>query len=61
MRLLRPTLSYQRLQTQLPLTDQELYDRIRKTVHNKYELQVLESFLVFNKYASFPRPFASGD
>ncbi|QRV92303.1 glutamate dehydrogenase (NAD+) [Ceratobasidium sp. AG-Ba] len=47
---LMPTLSYQRLQTEQPLTDEELYDKMRKTVPNKQELQVLESFLVFNKH-----------
>ncbi|KAL6304426.1 NAD-specific glutamate dehydrogenase [Sparassis latifolia] len=47
---LMPTLSYQRLQTQVPLSDEDLYDKIRKTVHNKHELQVLESFLIFNKH-----------
>ena len=46
---LMPTLSYQRLQTQQILSDQELYDKIRKTATNKHELQVLESFLIFNK------------
>ena len=46
----RPTLSYQRLQTTQPLTDEELYDKIRRTVPNKQDLQVLESFLIFNKY-----------
>ena len=45
-------MSYQRLQTQQPLTDQELYDKIRRTAANKHELQVLESFLIFNKYVS---------
>ena len=47
---LRPTLSYQRLQTTQPLSDDELYDKIRRTVTNKHELQVLESFLIFNKF-----------
>ncbi|OCH90429.1 NAD-dependent glutamate dehydrogenase [Obba rivulosa] len=47
---LMPTLSYQRLQTQVPLSDQELYDKIRRSIHNKHELQVLESFLIFNKH-----------
>ncbi|KAF4617888.1 hypothetical protein D9613_005743 [Agrocybe pediades] len=47
---LMPTLSYQRLQTVQPLTDAELYDKIRRSVPNKHELQVLESFLVFNKH-----------
>jgi len=45
-----PTLSYQRLQTTQPLTDEELHDKIRRTVPNKHELQVLESFMIFNKY-----------
>jgi glutamate dehydrogenase len=49
----RPTLSYQRLQTEQPLSDQELYDRIRRTVLNKQHLQVLESFLIFNKSVFF--------
>ncbi|KAG6878078.1 hypothetical protein C0992_008614 [Termitomyces sp. T32_za158] len=39
-----------RLQTTQPLTDEELYDKLRRTVHNKHELQVLESFLIFNKH-----------
>ncbi|KAJ8591101.1 NADH-dependent glutamate dehydrogenase [Rhizopogon salebrosus TDB-379] len=47
---LRPTLSYQRLQTTQPLSDSELYDKIRRTVQNKQDLQVLESFLIFNKH-----------
>ncbi|PPR04087.1 hypothetical protein CVT24_010660 [Panaeolus cyanescens] len=47
---LGPTLSYQRLQTVQPLTDAELYDKIRRSVPNKHELQVLESFLIFNKH-----------
>ena len=46
---LMPTLSYQRLQVDQPLTDEELYDRIRKSVSNKHELQIFESFLVFNQ------------
>jgi glutamate dehydrogenase len=47
---LRPTLSYQRLQTERPLSDQELRDRIRRTVQDKQETAVLESFLIFNKH-----------
>ncbi|KDQ62057.1 hypothetical protein JAAARDRAFT_170205 [Jaapia argillacea MUCL 33604] len=47
---LMPTLSYQRLKTEQPLSDQELHEKIRKTVANKHELQVLESFLIFNKH-----------
>ena len=46
---LMPTLSYQRLQVQRPLSDTELHDKIRKTVSNKHEMQVLESLLIFNK------------
>ncbi|KAE9386234.1 NAD(P)-binding protein [Gymnopus androsaceus JB14] len=41
---LMPTLSYQRLQTIQSLSDEELYDKIRRTVPNKHSLQVLESF-----------------
>ncbi|KAJ2929106.1 hypothetical protein H1R20_g7992, partial [Candolleomyces eurysporus] len=44
-----PTLSYQRLQTVQPLSDPELYDKLRRTVPNKNDLQVLEAFLIFNK------------
>ena len=33
----------------MPLTDEELHDKIRRTVTNKHELQVLESFMIFNK------------
>ncbi|KAJ3481702.1 hypothetical protein NLI96_g7482 [Meripilus lineatus] len=47
---LMPTLSYQRLHTQQILNDRELYEKIRKSVQNKHELQVLESFLIFNKH-----------
>jgi glutamate dehydrogenase len=47
---LMPTLSYQRLQTEQPLSDRELYDRIRRTVSSKQDVQVLESFLIFNKH-----------
>lgn len=43
----------------MPLTDTELYDRIRRTVPNKHELQVLESFLIFNKYACPNERFSS--
>ncbi|KAG8214676.1 NADH-dependent glutamate dehydrogenase [Butyriboletus roseoflavus] len=47
---LKPTLSYQRLQNTQPLTDEELYDKIRRSIPNKQDLQVLESFLIFNKH-----------
>lgn len=52
--IISPTLSYQRLQVTHPLTDEELYDKIRRSVQNKHELQVLESFLIFNKCVSSP-------
>ena len=51
---IRPTLSYQRLQTVQPLSDPELYDKLRRTVPNKNDLQVLEAFLIFNKCAPVP-------
>lgn len=44
-----PTLSYQRLVKTEVLTDQQMYDRIRKTTANQHEFQVLESLLLFNK------------
>ncbi|KAI0031181.1 NADH-dependent glutamate dehydrogenase [Vararia minispora EC-137] len=47
---LMPTLSYQRLQTERPLGDQELRDRIRRTVQDKQEVAVLEALLIFNKH-----------
>ncbi|KAK2462486.1 hypothetical protein APHAL10511_005456 [Amanita phalloides] len=46
---LMPTLSNQRLQTIQQLTDEEIYDKTRRAVSNKHDLQVLESFLVFNR------------
>lgn len=46
----RPTLSYQRLQTQKILTDEELYDKLKRTTSNSHEFMVLESFLIFNKH-----------
>ena len=55
---LMPTLSYQRLQVDQPLTDAALYDRIRRTAANKHELQIFESFLMFNKCVRrSPLPF----
>jgi glutamate dehydrogenase len=46
----RPTLSYQRLTVEQPLSDADLHDRIRRSVQNKHELQVLEALLVFNQH-----------
>ena len=45
-----PTLSYQRLQTEQPLSDVELRERIRKTVQDKQEAAILEALLIFNKH-----------
>jgi hypothetical protein len=46
----RPTLSYQRLKMEKPLSTAELHDKIRKTVANKNDLQILECLLLFNQY-----------
>src|SRR5579871_6301490 len=46
----RPTLSFQRLQTEKALTDEELYDKIKRTTSNSHEFMVMESFLIFNKH-----------
>jgi glutamate dehydrogenase len=37
------------LTTERPLSDEELHDKVRRTVTNKYELQVFEAFFIFNK------------
>ncbi|KAF8347207.1 NAD-specific glutamate dehydrogenase [Amanita rubescens] len=47
---LMPTLSHQRLQSTQHLTDEELYNKMRRAAQNKHDLQVLESFLVFNQH-----------
>ncbi|RIB12517.1 Glutamate/Leucine/Phenylalanine/Valine dehydrogenase-domain-containing protein [Gigaspora rosea] len=47
---LEPTLSYQRLQTDVVLSDDELLDKIKKTTSNTHEFMVFESFLIFNKH-----------
>jgi glutamate dehydrogenase len=44
-----PTLSYQRLVKEEVLTDDQMYDRIRKVANNTHERQVLEALLFFNK------------
>ena len=43
------TISYQRLKVEAPLADEDLWDKIRRTVTNKHAQQVLESLLIFNK------------
>ena len=48
----RPTLSYQRLKTEQPLSNADLHEKIRKTVANKNDLQIFESLLLFNQSVS---------
>lgn len=48
--LYRPSLSYQRIQKDKLLTEDELIERIRKTVCNPHELMVFESMLTFNRH-----------
>ncbi|TPX63849.1 glutamate dehydrogenase [Spizellomyces sp. 'palustris'] len=47
---MRVSLSYQRLQTTPILTEEELLDKIKKTVSNNHELMIFESYLTFNKH-----------
>lgn len=47
---LTPTLSFQRLKTEQPLSDEDLYLKIKKTATNSHHLQILEAFLIFNKH-----------
>ncbi|CAD6569984.1 MAG: NAD-dependent glutamate dehydrogenase [Tremellales sp. Tagirdzhanova-0007] len=47
---LTPTLSFQRLKTEQPLSDEDLYLKIRKTAANQHALQILEALLIFNKH-----------
>ncbi|KAJ3286072.1 NAD-dependent glutamate dehydrogenase [Borealophlyctis nickersoniae] len=47
---LKPSLSYQRLQTTPILSDEELHEKIKKTVSNNHELMIFESYLAFNKH-----------
>eukprot|EP00842_Homolaphlyctis_polyrhiza_P000320 jgi/Hompol1/1289/HPOL_005548-RA len=47
---LKPSLSYQRLQTLPVLSDEELLQTIKKTVQNDHELLIFESYLTFNKH-----------
>lgn len=47
---LTPTLSFQRLRTEQPLSDGDLLVKIRKTVTDEHAAQVLEALLVFNKH-----------
>ena len=47
---LKPTISYQRLQLDKVMTEDEILDSIKKTVCNNHELMVFEAFLTFNKH-----------
>jgi len=46
---LRPTLSYQRLQEDPVLTEDELLEKVKQTVSNNHEYMVFENMLVFNR------------
>ncbi|KAI8803000.1 Glutamate/Leucine/Phenylalanine/Valine dehydrogenase-domain-containing protein [Cladochytrium replicatum] len=47
---LKPSISYQRMQTTQVLTDEELLDKIKKTVSNNHEYMIFESYVTFNKH-----------
>nr|ODN97728.1 glutamate dehydrogenase [Cryptococcus depauperatus CBS 7855] len=47
---LTPTLSFQRLKIEQPLSDEDLYAVIKKQAANQHAVQILEAFLVFNKH-----------
>ncbi|ORX34425.1 glutamate dehydrogenase [Kockovaella imperatae] len=47
---LTPTLSFQRLKTEVPVTTEELHAIIRKKAQNLHAFQILEALLVFNKH-----------
>ncbi|KAJ9105102.1 hypothetical protein QFC20_004388 [Naganishia adeliensis] len=47
---LTPTLSFQRLKTEQPLSDSDLLLKIRKTVTDEHASQILEALLIFNKH-----------
>jgi hypothetical protein len=51
---LTPTLSFQRLKTEQPLSDEELHAKIRKHAANQHAFQILEALLIFNKHKSEP-------
>lgn len=44
-----PTLSYQRLHTDQALSEEELLAKLKRIAANSHDLQVLQSFLTFNK------------
>ena len=47
---LTPTLSFQRLKTEQPLSTEELHMMIRKRAANPHAFQILEALLVFNQH-----------
>ncbi|KAI9015996.1 Glutamate/Leucine/Phenylalanine/Valine dehydrogenase-domain-containing protein [Hyaloraphidium curvatum] len=48
--IMRPSLSYQRIQTEQVLTDEEILDKIKHVVSNSHEQIVFETFLTFNRH-----------
>ncbi|RKO87189.1 Glutamate/Leucine/Phenylalanine/Valine dehydrogenase-domain-containing protein, partial [Blyttiomyces helicus] len=48
--VLQPSLSYQRIQTAPILSDDELLEKIKKTVSNNHEFMIFESYITFNKH-----------
>jgi len=49
-RSIKPTLSYQRLQEDPVLSEEETLEKIKQTVSNNHEFMVFESLLTFNKH-----------
>lgn len=47
---LKPTLSFQRLKSEAPMSDEEIKDKIKRTVANQHEVMVFESILTFNSH-----------
>jgi glutamate dehydrogenase len=47
---LKPSLSYQHLKMDCPLSEQQISSKISSTVANAHELMVFECFLLFNKH-----------
>ncbi|KAJ3127236.1 NAD-dependent glutamate dehydrogenase [Nowakowskiella sp. JEL0407] len=47
---LKPTISYQRMQSTPVLSDEELLEKIRKTVANHHEQMIFESYVTFNQH-----------
>ncbi|KXS12524.1 NAD-dependent glutamate dehydrogenase [Gonapodya prolifera JEL478] len=47
---IRPSLSFQRMQTYQPLTDEEIAEKIKHTVQNTHERMVFDAILAFNNH-----------